>query len=88
MTARPEVGALINDLDVERTGASQRFGRREDRPFTAEETEQVGSATDDIMCVAARRLASEPRCLAELIAPHIHAVAEDAGDRRPPAESA
>jgi hypothetical protein len=32
-------------------------------------------------------LAAAPQHLSELIAPYIHAVAEDTGDRRPPAEA-
>jgi len=84
MTARPEVVALLTDFEVERTGARQRFVHRDGRPFTAEETELIGSTTDDDMRAAARQLASAPQRLTELIAPYIHAVAEDNGDARPP----
>ena len=87
MTARPEVVALLTDFDVERTGARQRFVHRDGRPFTAEETELIGSTTDEDMRAAARQLAAAPQRLTELIAPFIHAVAEDSGDRQPPAEA-
>jgi hypothetical protein len=85
MTARPEVVALLTDFDVQRAGARQRFVHRDGRPFTAEETELIASATDEDMRAAAGQLAAAPQRLTELIAPYIHAVAEDIGDRRPPA---
>jgi hypothetical protein len=86
MTARSEVVALLTDFDVEHTGAGQRFVHRDGRPFSAEETELIGSATDEDLRAAASHLAAAPQRLAELIAPYIQAVAEDTGDRRPPAE--
>jgi hypothetical protein len=86
MTARSEVVALLTDFDVEHTGARQRFVHRDGRPFTAEETELIGSATDEDLRAAASQLAAAPQRLTELIAPYIQAVAEDIGDRRPPAE--
>lgn len=85
MTARPEVVALLTDFDVERTGARQRFVHRDGRPFTAEETELIGSTTDDDMRAAASQMAAAPQRLTELIAPYIRAAAEDTADRRPPA---
>ncbi len=87
MTARPEVVALLTDFDVERAGARQRFVHRDGRPFTAEETELIGSTTDEDMRAAASQLAAAPQRLTELIAPYIRAVAEDMGDRRPPTEA-
>ncbi len=87
MTARPEVVALLTDFEVDRAGARQRFVHRDGRPFTAEETELIGSTTDEDMRAAASRLAAAPQHLAELIAPYIRAVAENTGDRRPPAEA-
>jgi hypothetical protein len=87
MTARPEVVALLTDFDVERTGARQHFVHRDGRPFTAEETELIGSATDEDMRAAARQLAAAPRRLTELLAPYIHAAADDTADRPPPAEA-
>jgi hypothetical protein len=87
MTARPEVVALLTDFDVERAGARQRFVHRDGRPFTAEETELIGSATDEDLRAAAGQLAAAPQRLTELIAPYTRAVAEDMGDRRPPAEA-
>jgi hypothetical protein len=88
MTARPEVVALLTDFDVARARARQRFVHRDGRPFTAEETELIGSTTDEDMRAAAGQLAAVPRRLTELIAPYIRAVAEDNEDnedRRPPA---
>ncbi len=80
MTARPEVVALLTDFDVGRTGSRQRFVHRDGRPFTAAETELIGSATDEDMRAAASQLAAAPQRLAELAAPYIRAVAEDMGD--------
>jgi hypothetical protein len=87
MTARPEVVALLTDFDVERTGSGQRFAHRDGRPFTAEETELISSATDEDMRAAASQLAGAPERLAELIAPYIRAVAEQTGKGVPPAEA-
>lgn len=80
MTARPEVVALLTDFDVERTGGYQRFVHSDGRPFTAEETELIGSTTDEDIRAAAHQLAAAPQRLTELIAPYIHAAAEDSGD--------
>jgi hypothetical protein len=82
MTARGEVVALLADFDVARDGGEQRFVHRDGRPFTAEETELIGSATDEDMRAAARQLATVPQRLTELIAPYIRP-AED--DEEPPA---
>ena len=71
MTARSEVVALLTDFDVARDGADQRFVHRDGRPFTAEEIELIGSATEEDMRAAARRLATVPQRLTELIAPYI-----------------
>ena len=87
MTARPEVVALLTDFDVERAGARQRFVRRDGRPFTAEVTGLTVSTADEDMRAAAGQLAAAPQRLTELIAAYIRAVAEDTGDRRPPAEA-
>jgi hypothetical protein len=87
MTARPEVVALLTDFDVDRDGARQRFVHRDGRPFTAAETELIASATDDDMRAAARRLATATQRLTDMIAPYLPDPAEDAGDRRPPAEA-
>ncbi len=86
MTARPEVVALLTDFDVDRTGAHQRFVHGDGRPFTAEETDLIGSTTGEDIRAAASQLAAGPQRLTELIAPYIHGVAEDIGDRRPPTE--
>jgi hypothetical protein len=83
MTARNEVVALLTDFDVDRKGAEQRFVHRDGRPFTAEETELIGSATDEDMRAAARQLATVPMRLTELIAPYIRAADEATGE--PPA---
>jgi hypothetical protein len=89
MTTRPEVVALLTDFDVKRNGGDQRFVHRDGRPFTAEEVELIGTATDEDMRAAARQLATVPQRLTELIAPYIRPPEdpEDPGDRRPPAEA-
>ena len=87
MTARPEVVALLTDFDVKGAGTLQRFVHRDGRPFTEEETELIGSTTDEDMRAAASQLAAAPQRLTELIAPYIRAAAEDSGDRRPPDEA-
>jgi hypothetical protein len=71
MTARPEVVALLTDFDVDRGGGRQWFVHRDRRPFTAEETELIASATDEDIRAAARQLATVPQRLTELIAPYI-----------------
>jgi hypothetical protein len=78
MTARREVVALLTDFDVARNGTDQRFVHRDGRPFTVEEVELIGSATDEDMRAAARQLATVPQRLTELIAPYIR-TAEDTG---------
>lgn len=87
MTARPEVVALLTDFDVERTGSRQRFAHRDGRPFTSEETELIGSATEEDMRAAASQLAAAPERLAELVAPYIRAVADDMAEHGPPADA-
>jgi hypothetical protein len=87
MTARPEVVALLTDFDVERAGSRQRFVHQDGRPFTAEETELIGSATEEHMRAAASQLAAAPERLAELVAPYIRAAAEDMGDHGPPTKA-
>ena len=82
MTARPEVVALLTDFDVKRDGGDQRFVHRDGRPFTAEEVELIGTATDEDLRAAARQLATVPQRLTELVAPYIRA-ADDTG--KPPA---
>jgi hypothetical protein len=77
MSARPEVVALLTDFDVDRSGGEERFVHRDGRPFTAEETELIGSTTDEDMRAAARQLATVPQRLTELIAPYIRAGDED-----------
>jgi hypothetical protein len=88
MTARREVVALLTDFDVDRDGAQQRFVHRDGRPFTAQETELIGSATDEDMRAAARQLATASQRLTEMIAPYLPGAAEDDADRRPPVEDA
>ena len=87
MTARPEVAALLTDFDLERADARQRFVHRDGRPFTAEDTELIGSTTDEDVGAAASQLAAAPQRFTELAAPYIGAVAEDSGNRRPPADA-
>jgi hypothetical protein len=76
MAVRPEVVALLTDFDVEHTGSGQQFVHRDGRPFTAEETDLLVSATDEDMRAAARELAGAPERLAELFMPYIRTVAE------------
>ena len=83
MPARPEVVALLTDFDVERTSSGQRFVHRDGRPFTPEEAELIGSATDDDMRAAARELAATPERLAGVLMPYIRKVAEGMGDGDP-----
>jgi hypothetical protein len=80
MAVRPEVVALLTDFDVEHTSSGQRFVHRDGRPFTAEETDLVVSATGEDMRAAARELAGAPERLAELFLPYIRAVAEKMSD--------
>ena len=87
MTERPEVVALLTDFDVDRTGSGQRFVHRDGRPFTEEETELIGSATEEDMRAAASALAAAPERLAQVIAPYIRAVAEEMGNRGPTTEA-
>ena len=87
MTARPEVVALLTDFDVERTSSGQRFVHRDGRPFTAEEADLVGTATEEDMRAAARELAATPDRLTEVLMPYIRKVAEGFGDGEPPVEA-
>jgi hypothetical protein len=86
MAVRPEVVALLTDFDVERTGSQQHFVHRDGRPFTEEETDLLGSATDEDMRAAASALAGAPERLAELLMPYIHTVADEMGDHPPAPE--
>jgi hypothetical protein len=79
MTARGEVVALLTDFDVKQDGAGQQFVHRDGRPFTAEEVELIGSATEEDLRAAARQLATVPQRLTELIAPYIRAAEDDGG---------
>ena len=83
MAARPEVVALLTDFDVQRTSFGQRLVHKNGTPFTTEETNLLGSATDDDMRAAASELAAAPERLAELFMPSIRAVAEQLSDHPP-----
>jgi hypothetical protein len=85
MTARSEVVALLTDFDVERDGARQRFVHRDGRPFTAQETELISSATDEDMRAAARQLATVPERLIQLVTPYLPDAAEGPADPSGPA---
>jgi len=87
MTARPEVVALLTDFDVEHTSSGQRFVHRDGRPFTAAETELIGTATEEDMRAAASELAATPDRLTEVLMPYIRKVAEGFGDGEPPAKA-
>jgi hypothetical protein len=90
MAARPEVVALLTDFEVKGGGASQRFVHRDGRPFTAEETELIGSTTDEDMRAAAHQLATVPQRLIEMVTPYLpdntddDEDATDAGDAADP----
>ncbi len=81
MTARPEVVALLTDFDVERAGSGQRFRHQDGRPFTDEETDLIGSATDEDVRAAASQLAAVPQRMVELLMPHVRSAAEETGGR-------
>ena len=66
MTARPEVVALLIDFEVDSAGSQQRFVHRDGRPFTEEETDLIGSATDEDLRAAAREMTAAPQRMAEL----------------------
>ena len=85
MTARPEVVALLTDFDVETTSSGQRFIHRDGRPFTPQEADLIGSATEDDLHAAAAELAATPERLAGALMPYIRKVAEGMGDGDPPA---
>jgi hypothetical protein len=85
MSARPEVVALLTDFDVKRDGGDQRFVHRDGRPFSAEEVELIGTATEDDMRAAARQLATVPQRLTELIAPYIRPPEDPEDPEGPPA---
>ena len=86
MATRPEVVALLIDFDVDRTGSGQRFVHRDGRPFTEEEADLLGSATDEDMRAAASELAGAPERLADLLMPYIHTVADEMGVHPPAPE--
>jgi hypothetical protein len=71
MAARPEVVALLTDFDVEGADTHQRFVHRDGRPFTEEETDLIGSATEEDLRAAARQLTAAPQRMAELLMPYI-----------------
>jgi hypothetical protein len=75
--------ALLTDFDLQRTGSGQRLGHRDGTPFTTEENDLLGSATDDDLRAAASDLAAAPARLAELFMPSLRTVAEQLSDHRP-----
>ena len=77
MAARPDVVALLTDFEVKGDGADQRFVHRDGRPFTAEETELIGSTTDEDMRAAAGQLAAVPQRLIEMVTPYLPEADED-----------
>jgi hypothetical protein len=83
MAVRPEVMALLTDFDVQGTGSGQRFVHRDGRPFTAEESDLLISATDEDIRAAANELAGTPERLAELFMPYIRSVAGEMSNRPP-----
>jgi hypothetical protein len=87
MAARPEVVALLTDFDLQHTGSGQRLVHRDGTAFTTQETDLLGSATDDDMRAAASELAAAPGRLAELFMPSIRTVAEQLSDHPPTTET-
>jgi hypothetical protein len=87
MAARPEVVALLTDFDLQRTGSGPRLVHRDGTPFSPEEADLLGSATDEDMRAAASELAAAPERLAELFMPSIRTVAQQLGDRPPATET-
>jgi hypothetical protein len=87
MAARPEVVALLTDFDLQRTGSGQRLVHRNGTPFTPEESDLLGSATDDDIRAAAYELAAAPERLAQLFMPSLRPVAEQISDHPPAAET-
>jgi hypothetical protein len=83
MAARPEVVALLTDFDLQRTSSGQRLVHRNGTPFTPEENDLLGSATDDDLRAAAGELAAAPERLAELFMPSLRTVAEQLSDNPP-----
>ena len=84
MAARPEVVALLTDFEVKGDGPEQRFVHRDGRPFTAEETELIGSTTDEDMRAAAGQLAAVPQRLIEMITPYLPEGDEGSEDEEDP----
>jgi hypothetical protein len=87
MAARPEVVALLTDFDLQPAGSGRRLVHRDGTPFTTEEADLLGSATDDDLRAAARELAAAPERLAELFMPSLRTVAEQIGDHPPTTET-
>jgi hypothetical protein len=90
MAARPEVVALLTDFDVEGGGTGQRFVHRDGRPFTDEETDLIGSATEEDLRAAAGQLTAAPQRMAELLMPYIRTTRTgpgEAGDQPPEADA-
>jgi hypothetical protein len=56
---------------------------RDGTPFTTEESDLIGTATDEDMRAAACELAAAPERLAELFMPSIRTVAEQISDHPP-----
>jgi hypothetical protein len=83
MAARPEVVALLTDFDLRRTGSGQRLVHRNGTPFTREESDLLGSATDEDLRAAASEMAAAPERLAELFMPSLRPVAEQISDQPP-----
>jgi hypothetical protein len=87
MAARPEVVALLTDFDLQHTGSGQRLVHRDGTPFSTEEADLLGSATDEDVRAAASELAAAPERLAELFMPSIRAVTEQLSDEPPATET-
>jgi hypothetical protein len=86
MTARPEVVALLADVDVGRAGARQRVVCRDGSPFTAEAAGLTGHTSDDHLRAGVSQLAAAAQRRTKLVVPYVRAAGADSADRRPPAE--
>jgi hypothetical protein len=60
---------------------------RNGQPFTAEETELIGSATGEDVRAAASELGATPERLAGVLMPYFRKVAEGTGDGEAPAKA-
>jgi hypothetical protein len=75
--------SLIRGPAKTRSGLAQRFIHRDGRPFTPQEPDLIGSATEGDMRAAAWELSATPERLAGVLMPYIRNVAEGMGNGEP-----